>query len=98
MAKPLTGEQRARLEKLKNIRDEDIDFSDAPEVTDEAITRGEYRLAPRGGARAGAGRKPVGHVQLTLWVRPQTARRLRTAAKRNGKTMSHLADECLAAV
>ena len=34
---PLTEEQKAELEALKNMRDEDIDFSDIPELTDEQL-------------------------------------------------------------
>jgi len=87
-----------RMEHLRNIRDEDIDFSDAPEITDEAIARGEYRLAPRGGARPGAGRKHSGRVPLMLRVRPQLARRLRAVAKKSGRSMSEIAEERLAGV
>ena len=32
---PLTAEQRAEIETLKNMRDEDIDYSDIPPLTDE---------------------------------------------------------------
>lgn len=32
---PLTAEELAELEALKNMKDEDIDFSDIPEITDE---------------------------------------------------------------
>ena len=34
---PLTPEQEEHLEKLKNLKDEDIDFSDIPEPTDEQL-------------------------------------------------------------
>ena len=34
---PLTEEQKAELEALRNMRDEDIDFSDIPELTDEQL-------------------------------------------------------------
>lgn len=36
---PLTPEQRERLEKLESIRDEDIDYSDIPPLTDEELAR-----------------------------------------------------------
>lgn len=32
---PLTPEQKKRLEILKNMKDEDIDLSDIPEITPE---------------------------------------------------------------
>jgi uncharacterized protein (DUF4415 family) len=32
---PLTGEEKAQLDALKSIRDEDIDFSDIPPLTEE---------------------------------------------------------------
>lgn len=32
---PLTAEELAELEALRNMKDEDIDFSDIPEITDE---------------------------------------------------------------
>ena len=34
---PLTEEEKAHLEKLENLKDEDIDFSDIPEPTDEQL-------------------------------------------------------------
>ena len=36
---PLTPEQKAELAKLSNIRDEDIDYSDIPPLTDEELAR-----------------------------------------------------------
>jgi len=36
---PLTPEQKERLEKLESIRDEDIDYSDIPPLTDEELAR-----------------------------------------------------------
>ena len=36
---PLTPEQKAELAKLANIRDEDIDYSDIPPLTDEELAR-----------------------------------------------------------
>ena len=36
---PLTPEQKERLAKLANIRDEDIDYSDIPPLTDEELAR-----------------------------------------------------------
>jgi hypothetical protein len=34
-----TPEDLARLERLRNIRDEDIDYSDIPEFTDEELAQ-----------------------------------------------------------
>lgn len=36
---PLTEEQKAELAALENIRDEDIDYSDIPPLTDEELAR-----------------------------------------------------------
>ena len=36
---PLTPEQKKRLAALENIRDEDIDYSDIPPLTDEELAR-----------------------------------------------------------
>ena len=93
-----TPENRAMLERLRNMRDEDIDFSDQPEITEEAIARGDYKLVARGGVRIGAGRKPSGRVPMTLRLRPQVARRLRVLAKKSGRSMSAIAEERLAGV
>ena len=35
----MTPEQKERLEKLESIRDEDIDYSDIPPLTDEELAR-----------------------------------------------------------
>ncbi len=51
-----------------------------------------------GGARPGAGRKPAGRVPLTLRLRPAVADRLRAAARKQGKTLSELAEERLSHV
>ena len=46
--KPLTAGQRARLDSLRDIPDEEIDFSDIPEASDEwlakAVRGRTYRL------------------------------------------------------
>lgn len=34
---PLTEEQKKRLEALKQMSDDDIDYSDIPELTDEQL-------------------------------------------------------------
>ncbi len=51
-----------------------------------------------GGSRPGAGRKPSGRIPLTLRLRPAVANRLRAVAKKQGKTLSELAEERLAGV
>ena len=36
---PLTAEQEERLEKLKNMPDEEIDYSDIPKLTEEQLKK-----------------------------------------------------------
>ena len=36
---PLTEEEKEHLEKLKNLKDEDIDLSDIPELTEEQLKK-----------------------------------------------------------
>ena len=43
---PLTEEQKARLAILKTMTDEDIDYSDIPELTDEQLKQFK-RVNPR---------------------------------------------------
>jgi hypothetical protein len=52
----------------------------------------------RGGVRAGAGRKPAGRQAMLFRLKPETAERLRAAAKRTGKTLSDLAEARLAGI
>lgn len=49
----------------------------------------------RGGARAGAGRKPSGKVPVLLRLSPATAKRLRAMAKRSKLTLSEVAEKQL---
>ena len=51
-----------------------------------------------GGARAGAGRKPTGRNPLTIRLSPPVERRLRAAAKRDGVSVSDVAERMLAGV
>ena len=51
-----------------------------------------------GGAREGAGRKPSGRQPVLLRLTPKTVRLLRVSARKQGKTVSDLAEERLAAV
>jgi len=48
-----------------------------------------------GGARRGAGRKPTGRKPILLRLAPATVRALRAAARRQGKTLSDVAEERL---
>lgn len=50
-----------------------------------------------GGARAGAGRKSTGRQPVLLRLSPATLRALRRTARAEGKTLSDLAEEKLAA-
>lgn len=50
-----------------------------------------------GGARVGAGRKSSGRQPVLLRLTPSTLKRLRRTARTEGKTLSDLAEEKLAA-
>ena len=43
---PLTEEQKARLEYLRNMSDDDIDYSDIPKLTEEELKQFR-RVNPR---------------------------------------------------
>ena len=51
-----------------------------------------------GGAREGAGRKASGRQPLLLRLTPKTVRRLRTAARKQGKSISEIAEARLVTV
>ena len=51
-----------------------------------------------GGARKGAGRPASGRQPVLLRLTPKTVRQLRVTARKQGKTVSDLAEERLAAV
>lgn len=91
-AKTLTAQQRA---KLAQIKDEDIDFSDNPELTAADIKQGRLKPVSRGGARPGAGRKPSGRKPVSLRLKPSLINALRLQAKREGKTISQVAEDKL---
>ena len=93
-AKPLTAAQRARLAR---ISDRDIDFRDTPEITADDVASGRVKLVGRGGARPGAGRKPSGRQPVSLRLRPATIAALRRQAKREGRTLSDVAEQKLLA-
>lgn len=48
-----------------------------------------------GGAREGAGRKATGRQPVLLRLTPKTVRNLRAAARKQGKTISEVAEERL---
>jgi len=48
-----------------------------------------------GGARTGAGRKPTGRQPILLRLTPKTVRHLRAAARKQGKTISEIAEDRL---
>ena len=50
-----------------------------------------------GGRRPGAGRPALGTQAMLVRVMPQTSKRLKTLAKKLGKTPGQWLDECLAA-
>ena len=95
MSRKEQGEQLARI---KNIRDEDIDFSDAPEITRASIASGQHRIVRWGGVRVGSGRPRANNVPMVIRIPPAIARRVRTLAKREGTTISAIAARALASV
>jgi len=58
---------------------------------------GKAQTRPRtwGGARKGAGRKASGRQPLLLRLSPKTVRSLRMAARKQGRTISEIAEERL---
>lgn len=82
-ARSLSSDDRARLAKLSMKPDAEIDFSDQPEITDDAITSRRLRVVGRGGKRAGAGRRALGKTRKTVKLSPVTVRRLEAYARRH---------------
>jgi hypothetical protein len=70
--------------KLAGLKDRDIDFSDNPEMTATDLKRGLLKPVGRGGFRPGAGRKPSGRQPVSL--------------RREGKTISEVAEDRLLGV
>ena len=60
------------------------------------LKRVKARPLSWGGARPGAGRQPTGRQPVLLRLTPGTVRQLRATAKKQGKTLSDLAEERLA--
>lgn len=76
--------------KLKSLAVENVPY-------DKRFVGGKVRLLPRrGGARAGAGRKPSGHVRLQLSVSPSTRRKIEAIAKLRNLTLSQAVEEMAA--
>ena len=50
------------------------------------------RKTKRGGARPGAGRKPAGTMRMEVWVKPETAARLRAV---ENKTPGQVIDDLI---
>lgn len=82
-ARPLSAAAKARLAKLSAKRDGEIDFSDQPEISDEALASGQVRAVGRGGKRAGAGRAALGKTRKTVKLSPAAVRRLEAYARRH---------------
>ena len=62
------------------------------------LARVKVRPLAWGGTREGAGRKPSGRQPVLLRLTPKTMRKLRSTARKQGKTISDLAEERLAVV
>ena len=92
VARPVTAAERARLRNLAQRPDAALDLTDPAEITDADLHRGRARIVPHGGARTGAGRKPTGRRPVTLRLKPAVLRTLRAQAKREGKTLSEIAE------
>ncbi len=82
-ARPFTADERARFAALAAKSDSQIDFSDQPEISATDIASGRYRIVGRGGARAGAGRKPLRKQRKTVKLTPAAVRRFQAYARRN---------------
>jgi hypothetical protein len=86
-------EYKARMERLRNICDEDIDFSDIPEMTDEQLS--QFHRVGHDGARESAGRRALNRISFTLRLSPANAQKIRSLARLEKKSFSDVADEYL---
>lgn len=86
MAKPISARQKAALERFKKEGDNAIDYSDIPAFTDEELSK--FKRAVHGGTRAGAGRKPAGTKQVSLWLHEKTITKMVAFAEKEGTTLS----------
>jgi hypothetical protein len=91
-ARPVSMAEQARLRDLAKRPDAALDLTDPAEISDADLHSGRARLVPHGGARAGAGRKPTGRRPITLRLKPGVLRTLRAQARREGKTVSEIAE------
>lgn len=69
------------------------------DVNGEALPAKEAGFRPfaHGGARKGAGRKPSGNKPVLLRLSPAAVAVLRARAESESKTLSEVAEECIAA-
>ncbi len=95
VARPVTAAEQARLRDLAKRPDAALDLTNPAEITDADLHRGRARIVPHGGARLGAGRKPTGRRPITLRLKPALLRTLRAQARREGKTLSEIAEALL---
>lgn len=91
-ARAVSRDEQARLRDLSKRPDTALDLTDPAEITDVDLREGRARLVPHGGARPGAGRKPTGRRPITLRLKPAVLKTLRAQARREGKTLSEIAE------
>ena len=94
-ARPVSTAERVRLRDLAKRPDSALDLTDPAEISDADLLHGRARVVPHGGAREGAGRKPTGRRPITLRLKPAVLRGLRAQARREGKTVSEIAERRL---
>ncbi|MDP3072359.1 MAG: hypothetical protein Q8N18_18855 [Opitutaceae bacterium] len=94
-ARPVSTAEQVRLRDLAQRPDAALDLTDPTEISDADLRRGHARVIPHGGAREGAGRKPSGRRPITLRLKPALLRTLRAQARREGKTVSEIAESRL---
>ncbi len=61
------------------------------------MAKSKNKSSGHGGRRPGAGRPALGTQAMLIRVMPQTSKRLKSLAKKLGKTPGQWLDECLAA-
>lgn len=66
--------------------------------TGDMVVRPIAKIGPRGGPRAGAGRKPTGRKPMTLMLKPSVRKRLDREAERQRVGASALVESTLDAV
>jgi hypothetical protein len=88
------------MSKKIKYSDEPKDGLELPEagyeiLRPEAAEKAGVPMPKRGGARSGAGRKPVGHVRMQILILPQTRKRIEAVARREGVTLSKAVDRLI---